>query len=447
MRKTTKLATSIALVILVAVGMYWGWQRYQTQRRIPTLVPRLSEVTPSSEFLNAQRAVEYYRQEIRKNPDLVKNYTQLAQLFLQEARVTGNEAEYIPRASALLDEALRRDPENFDALITKASLFLTLHQFAEGKKLAEKALTSNPYSAFGYGVLCDALVELGYYDDAIKACDKMLSLRPDLRSYSRASYLRELHGELPGAIEAMKLASDASVSGQEGRAWTLYNLGNLYLTVGKLDTAAFIYKGILEERPNYAYALGGLAHIKAARGEYQAAVDLLNQAYSILPSHAFREQLASVYRSMGKTQEAEALVREILKGFDGEIKFGANTNLEYTALSAEFGLNLDEALRRIKNEYEVRPNNIQVLEAYAWTLYQLGKAQDAVPLIERAMQLETRRSELLFRAGMIYHAAGNYEKARKQLRQALSSGLSLEVSKRQQALQVLSSIDAMALAN
>ena len=116
--------------------------------------------------------------------------------------------------------------------------------------------------------MCDANVELGHYDEAVAAVDKMMSARPDLRSYARASYLRELHGDRMGAVEAMKFAADAGAAGQENRSWALYNLGNIFLNWGKLDTAEFIYKGILEERPNYAYAMSGLAMVSAARKNY-----------------------------------------------------------------------------------------------------------------------------------------------------------------------------------
>lgn len=75
----------------------------------------------------------------------------------------------------------------------------------------------------------------------------------------------------------MKLASDAGVTGKENRAWALYQFANLFLKEGKLDTAEFIYKGILEERANYPYALAGLADVHSVRGEFDAAIQLLDQ--------------------------------------------------------------------------------------------------------------------------------------------------------------------------
>lgn len=52
-----------------------------------------------------------------------------------------------------------------------------------------------------------------------------MSIRPDLRSYSRISYLREIYGDLDGAIEAMKLAVTAGYPGYEQTAWARLTLG------------------------------------------------------------------------------------------------------------------------------------------------------------------------------------------------------------------------------
>ncbi|MGH2568528.1 MAG: tetratricopeptide repeat protein, partial [Bacteroidota bacterium] len=346
-------------------------------------------------------------------------------LLLQEIRASGNEAEYIPRVQYLLDVALQRDPENFEALIHKASLMLTLHQFEEGKRLAEQAIAQNPYSAFAHGVLVDALVELGEYDAAVKASDRMLSLRPDLRSYARASYLRELHGDTEGAIEAMKLAADAGVPGQENRAWVLYNLGNLYLQQGMFDVAIYIYRGIWEERPNYPYALSGLAQVQVAKKDFAGAISFLNEAYRILPSHHFLEQLIDVYLANGDRTSAEPLIREVLEAYEQDKDFGANPDLEFASFCVNNDIRLKDALQSIEREYARRPNNIQVLETFAWILAKQGRAAEAIPFIEKAMRLKTQRAELLYRAGFIYHAAGKIEQARTYLQQSLRSNISL----------------------
>jgi tetratricopeptide (TPR) repeat protein len=426
MSKNFKIAAAVSgVVLLIIAGRYYALRNEESTRSFPKFVKRAAEITPSSEFLNAQKAADYYKTEIRHKPEVAKNYVELAQVFLQEARVTGNHHQYIPEVKEWLDKALSLEPENFQALIIKASLMMTLHQFQEAKRLAQIAIARAPYNAFSHGVLTDALIELGEYGEAVKACDKMLSLRPDLRSYARASYVRELHGDLDGAIAAMRMASDAGVAGHESRAWALYQLGMLYLQQGKADTAAFIFKGILEERPNYAYATAGLAQVNSAKKNYTEAIELLRQAYKIVPDHGFIEQLVEVYRAAGEVKFADSTAQEVLKTFGQHEKGGWNINREFAMFCANHDINLAAALKRAKSEYEARPNNIDVLETYAWALYKDGQAQNAVPLIEQAMKLNTRRATLSYHVGMIYFAAHQREKAKAHLQRSLAENLYL----------------------
>jgi tetratricopeptide (TPR) repeat protein len=299
-------------------------------------------------------------------------------------------------------------------------MMMTRHDFTNAKETIDKAIAKNPYNSGAYGVLCDADVELGKYDEAVTAVDKMMNARPDLRSYARASYLRELHGDRIGAIYAMKLAADAGASGEENREWALFNFGNIYLNWGKLDTAEFIYKGILEERPNYAYAMSGLAMIEADRKNYPAAIEMLVKAAQILPEHIFVEQLADLYQAMGQKEGAAQMEKKALDAFALHEKDGCNVDREYAAFCLNHNINIPEAKTRAEKQYKMRPANIDALDTYAWALYKTDAASDAIPMIEQAMRMKTINPVLHYHAGMIYAKAGNKEKAISELRFALA---------------------------
>jgi hypothetical protein len=135
-----------------AVGIFLGTQ--QKQAAEPTTTSRRTvEISPSSEFLNAQKSVDYYREHIRLKPNVAKNYIELVQIFMYEARITGNHREYIPKARVLLESALGRTPNDFNALLASATLRMTLHHFTEAQTLAERCVAMNRYSATSYGVL------------------------------------------------------------------------------------------------------------------------------------------------------------------------------------------------------------------------------------------------------------------------------------------------------
>src|SRR4029453_8385119 len=113
------------------------------------------------------------------------------------------------------------------------SLALIRHQFREALRLGARAKRLLPGSARPFGVMGDALVELGRDYEGFPAFDRMVSLRPNLASYARVAYARELTGDLVGAHEAMQLAREAAGGEPEPTAWSLVELSKLEVRLGR----------------------------------------------------------------------------------------------------------------------------------------------------------------------------------------------------------------------
>jgi pentatricopeptide repeat protein len=413
------------LFLLVAAALWYVFQRPSSEAE-PGLPAHRAEVLPESVFLNVSASVDFYRERILKNPDVVKNYVELAQVYLQQARYSAGEMRYVPLASELLAEALMRDPSNYHARLVRAALWNTLHQFEAARGLAEELIAEYPDHAYTYGILVDALVELGEYDAALAACDRMLDLRPGLPSYARAAYLRELHGDLGGAIEAMTLAADAGVAGQADRAWALYHLAQLYLGENDLSSAKTIFKGILEERPQYPYAVAGLGHVALLQGDLDEAVALMEEAYERAPGGLFLDLLAEAYRASGDEERLAATHTRIIQGYQDARTIGENVAMEYADYLADQGRDLSLALRLAWQEYERRPGHLHALETYAWALHLNGRSEEAVPYIKQAMRLGTGDAMVFYRAARMYEALGLLEQARAYLNHALKANLNVE---------------------
>src|SRR5688572_28860253 len=246
------------------------------------LLDRKGPISTTSEWLNAKAAIQTLQNDIRKKPTDQKKKFMLALAYMQEARVTGEHPHYYPLASDILDDVIESTPADknlfFEAMVAKATVQLSLHYFAEALKTAQHAEKIDTTTASLYGVFCDAYVELGDYAKAIAAADRMTSIRPDIRSYSRISYLREIYGDTLGAIEAMKEAIASGVPGLEQTAWARITLGGLYEAMGNLHEAEMQYRRVLAERPHYAFAIGGLGRIEAKRKNYNKSIELLTEA-------------------------------------------------------------------------------------------------------------------------------------------------------------------------
>ena len=275
---------------------------------------------------------------------------------------------YDQAALKYVNAVLAKDPKNFEALSMKALLMLSQHHFAEGLQLAEAAKTINPYNAFIYGLIIDGNVEMGNYKAAVENADKMVSIRPDIRSYSRISYLREIYGDYPGAIDAMKMAVEAGVPGDEGTEWSRIQLGRLYENTGDMKAAEMHYTIALQNRPAYAYALAGLARIAVASKNYNAAIHYYSQADSLVNDYSIKEELADLYKATGANETAAALANSVINGMndaaanekrDDSSGHYSDRELAYAYLKTN---QYDKALEHALLEYNRRPDNIDVNE-------------------------------------------------------------------------------------
>ena len=210
-----KIIYPLALLLFAAAALFIVVKSNKRQSIVYELKERKGISDKNSEYIMTRASADRLKLAIAENPDDKKSMLGLASLYIQELRITGDHMYYDMAALQQINNVLSIDPENFEALTYKTLVYLSQHHFAEGLELAEKAHSINPYNAFIYGLLVDGNVEMGNYKKAVENSDSMVSIRPDIRSYSRISYLREIHGDYPGAIEAMKLAVGAGMPGDE----------------------------------------------------------------------------------------------------------------------------------------------------------------------------------------------------------------------------------------
>lgn len=381
---------------------------------------------------------------VRETPGDIKSTLALVALYIQEARITGNHTYYDAAAMKYVDDVLAKDPKKFEALVFKAVLQLSQHHFSDALETASKAQKINPYNAFIYGIMIDGNVEMGNYPLAVEYSDKMISLHPDIRSYSRVSYLREIHGDYPGAIEAMKMAVQAGGYGDEGTAWAHIQLARLYENTGDLKAAEMHYTIALEERPGYGYATEGLGHIAMAKKDYTRAIALYEQANTALNDYALKEQLAELFLLTSQKEKADAIINNIIeeltrasKEGEASINHHADKELAYVYLLQN---DYDKALNHALAEYSRRPNNIDVNEAVAWVYFKKGDQQKAVSFIEKALRTNSKNPTLLCRAGSIYAKAGDREKAKILLQEALKSDPNIEPGLKKESAVLLATM-------
>ena len=411
MSNLTRLAIATALMLVLgAVAIRLSYRGAGNDAEAALLTPAAGSTTDQ-----AIKDLQQRLTVLTNDPDTLD---QLGFAYLQKVRETGDSSLF-SSAENTFHESLAQRAGGQDALVGLSSVALSRHDFAGALDLAQQAVDAGPAMPDAYGALGDAQMELGRYDDAVRSFQTMVNLRPDLSSYVRVSYAREVHGDIDGAIAAMKLAVEAGGIKGENVAWTHFQLGNLYFNRGDIDGADQQYVASLEAFPGYVHGVAGRARVAAARGDYGTAEGLYQQAVNRMPIVQYVVALGDVYTADGKRDEAKHqydLVGAINQLYKSN---GVNTDLEIALFYADHDRNLDEAVSQAQSVYSSSPS-IPSADVLAWSLYKSGDLAGAEGHIQEALRLGSKDASIHYHAGMIYKALGDNDHARQELKTALS---------------------------
>ncbi|HUR98041.1 MAG TPA: tetratricopeptide repeat protein, partial [Pyrinomonadaceae bacterium] len=334
----------------------------------------------------------------------------------KEARKTGD-FSLNQKAEAAVGRALEISPSDVPARKLQAALHLAYHRFPEAADAANKLRAELPSDSFAYGVLTDAYMELGEYEKSVDAAQRMVDLKPGTASYSRVAQLRVLHGDHKGALEMFTQAARVTdPSDKETQSWCLVQLGDEHWRHGEYPEAEKVYDEALQNFPGYFLAVAAKGRARASAGDFETAINLLNEAQNRVPNADTIALLGDIYFLRGDSEKAQAQY-DLLEVV--EQKLGAAGDQKRLALSwADRGVKLDQALAIATGEYAAR-KDIYTTDVLAWCLYRNGKIAEAKEKIDEAMRLKTNSARILFHAGMIANASGNSREAKRQLTTAL----------------------------
>ena len=357
------------------------------------------------------------QEALRTQPRNVHGLDLLGLAYQQRARETGDPT-YYTKSDGVLRRALRLAPADLLAISGLGSLELSRHRFRNALAYGLRARALSPTTARDYGVIGDALVELGRYRAAFAAFDRMAALRPSLDSYARISYARELQGNFGGAVEAMRLALSAAIGEPEAAAWTHVQLGKLFWSRGRIAAAAHEYRAALAAFHGYPYALDALAVAEAARARLRSAIGLAQRAVDAIPLPQYVTDLGDLLRAAGRNRAARrqyeliGVIRRLL------VANGVKTDLETALFDVDHGIDLRGSLALARRAEAQRPS-IDGDDVLAWALARNGRCAEARGWSQRALRLGTQDALKFFHRASIEACLGQRATARSWARRAL----------------------------
>jgi tetratricopeptide (TPR) repeat protein len=390
---------------------------------------------PGSEV---DRAIENAQRALERNPRKSDWWIFLGRGWVRKARESSDPGYHL-NAKACADIALDLEPDNRLAKHLEGLVLMNDHKFTAARDLAEKLVLTDAEDPSAYGILSDSLLELGRYDEAMSAAQKMVDLKPNLPSYSRAAYLQWVRGDLRAARESVRLAIDSGRDRRdpEPEAWTIVQAATMFWQEGDLEGAEAGFDKALDWMPEYPPALVGKGRVALAKGDAARASELLARAYKQSPLVETAWLLGDARAEAGDAKgaaEAWALVEKTGKASDPR---GLSLFLSTKNKSPILALSLAEEEKKSRGD-------VATEDAYAWALYRGGKFEEAKVAIDHARRYGTKEPTLLFHQGAIHLAAGAVDSGRKLLAEALALNPRFDVTGAAEAKRLLETTQSVA---
>ena len=400
--RTSFLAIPLAfLVTLAALTLFRG-------ASLPSRAPGGSLAAPLRPDADTDAQIARLQSAVRAGN--LGQVGALAAAYLQKVRETGD-AGFYSRAEGVLKRAR---PNDAYAVVQAATLAAARHDFARALSLAERARALAPESLAAFPVQVDALVELGRYDEAERVLQDFIDRKPNLAAYARVSYLRELHGDLDGAVEAMRAAIAAGGPVPENIAYVQTLLGGLELSRGRRAEARRAYAAALRAVPNYVPALAGRARL-------EGSIPLWRRVVERLPQPEYAIGLGEAELAAGRTEEGR---RDLaLVGAEEKLLAGAgvNTDVELAIYEADHGSKA-RGLELARRAWAQAPS-VRSADALGWALTRAGKPRAGLRWAHRALKLGSLDPVFRYHAAVAARAVGRRDEAARDMRLARAHGL------------------------
>jgi tetratricopeptide (TPR) repeat protein len=268
----------------------------------------------------------------------------------------------------------------------------------------------------------DAFANLGllearqeHYKDAVTYYRKALALKPQLPGLRLNIGLSEFKGgDLRAAIRTFLplLKTKPNSSPEALRLSTLIGLAHYGL--GQYAAAVpYLKQATASDPQNLPFRLA-LAHSCLSARQFQCVLDVYHEILSLNAESAEADMLAGealdeMRDHGGATEQFRAAAKADPKF--PEVHFG----LGYLLWSQN---QFDEAAKEFKAELENVPDNAQALAFLADADMQIGKSDEALPLIEKAIRIDPHMERAHLDLGILYGDGGRREDALNEFKAA-----------------------------
>lgn len=346
-------------------------------------------------------AIAAYKALITGEPEVV---THRVALGLALASKSPDEARTV------LDEVLKRDPKQPDALDASAKLAETRHDDATLIALLTTLTTVSPKHPSAQRRLGLALVRTNKKDEGRKHLEAQLAVAPDAETELALATLDRGDKKLPAALEHTKKAAKLDPKSNDAIAM----MGDVQLEMGDAKGAAATLAKLAESKDASADALFTYGRAALLTQQAPKAKTAFTRIVTMKDARG-HEGLGDVYASTGDFKKAAESYGKNLAAHDKDASYLLKTAL--AQLKSGNGGKAEELLGKV---LVLEPNNQEASRYLGRAKLEKGEIAEAIKLLETALQKFPDDADVNFAYGKAQYLNKTYDKAMAPLQKALA---------------------------
>jgi len=329
----------------------------------------------------------------------------------QSPRATPQDAPALERR---LVDAVRRDPDSFEAHYVLASFYLHQGRLADAIRHLERARAIDPtHYASGYD-LALALLQTGKLDAAREQVEHMLRVKETGELHNLLGNIDEQAGRLAGAAASYQRAAH-----MEATEAHLFDWGNNLLQLRAFEPATEVFTAAIARHPASARLHVGLGIAHYSRGQYADAVRAFCQAADLAPADPRPYQFLGEMYGVAPELAGEMVPR--LARFVTAQPDNAVAHFHY-AMSLWKGQPSPSAPRDLQHVERLLRRAVALDASLSKAFLELGillseqqRYTEAIQELRHAVRLEPDLTQARYRLAQAYQRTGQPDLAAKEL--------------------------------
>jgi tetratricopeptide (TPR) repeat protein len=437
---------------LAAVDAIEG-MRAQGMERVREVLERFPDDRPARLLLARLLLADGGREDALAEANVIIQNEPNAAVVSDAYMVAGEAHARLDRPDAAIkayQEALSRSQQPFAAAMALASLHVSIRDLSKATTYVQQALQVQPRQPAARALRVRILLAEG---NRSQAASELASLEQQFPDAAPVLILRGAQQATQGQLAAARASYARAAELAPNDLEPLAGLVQLDLASGRAAEAIARVEQAMKLADRSSDLMILAARTYGAAGDSARAEDLLRKAIDLDPARlraygllaqlyvgqnrlpeagrqyeamvernptsvSHNTMLGIIYDMQNRHAEAEDQYRRTLT-LDRTAAVAAN-NLAYRY--AEVNTNIDEALELARTAQQRLPGDYNVSDTLGWVYYRKGMTSQAIRELETAVKLNATDPLARYHLGMAYHQAGEIEKARRTLREALDLG-------------------------